>query len=1116
MTSRKSGAERGLQHILRSLAVWLCAGLFACLGAARAEAQTITIEPASALEEAASVIMFNHTVGSGANRYLILSVSIERDDDRVVTATYAGQPMTFLGTRVDVNGSTRLEVWGLVAPASGTNPVTIAMNGSASVVAAAISFANVDQANPIAASQFANGNGVFTASASVASAPDQVVLAAIAVNDAAQSIAAGSGQTSRWNILNAADVIGAGSTRAGSATTTMSYSLQASREWAMGVFAIRPVSAPSGIVTNTNDAGAGSLRAAIAWANADPGANTITFDIAGAGPHTITLLSALPDLTGNGDSIDAVTQPGTQCRDLWAGNGHDLRVNLRGNPGFDGVRLGGANQMIRGLSITGFDQAIRLLATSNTASVQCNYLGLLANGTSSSNNRGVWVSGASARIGGLLAGEGNVVAANMVAGVVTAQGSTDTAIRGNFIGTDPAGTGARANGVGINHWFGTGTWRDITDNLIAGNGAGISLEADDMLTPSTDQIRIQRNRIGFNRNLSALLLNGTDTAAIRFAPGSITNVLIGGTDLTEGNTIAGSRDGIVLQSVSGIRIRGNTIARSGSRGIWLENAGDITIGGTGAGEGNRIGGNASDGIHMLANSAGISILGNLIQPVTLAGGTFGNGGHGIAIDWASNVTIGDGTAAGRNVIGGNGRRAIDGRGMNMSITINANYIGTDATGNVAVVNGQAEGLVSRDAMSFDAGGVFANLSILNNIIGGYQAAQIELWNSTGSEIIIQGNSIGVGADGTSPIISGNAEDLISIGGGGTYSNLLIGGSAPAQGNLLANSDRSGIRLDTAGTNIQVIGNTIRNNARSGIALPNATRAAIISNRIHANGMIGIDLGENGVTPNDSGDADSGANDLLNYPQIIGANVTGPSLLAYNITLDAPIAANGYRIEFFAGSTPDPSGFGQGERYLGHVDTGPMVVAQSLAGTLATLVPVAIGDAISATASRRTADGAWDLTSEFAASVTATGTAQLTVSIASAALGSAPDNAFRTPGNDVELTATVTNIGTGDSDPDSIFAVVSISADNSFFNGATPAFGGIIGFATNAPALTFDPATDLGFSDAAAAPSSAGQCTYAPAPGYDPQVRHVCLSPRGSLPAGLPPGQFTARLRARVN
>jgi len=47
-------------------------------------------------------------------------------------------------------------------------------------------------------------------------------------------------------------------------------------------------------VINTNDSGAGSLRQAITDANATVGADTIAFDIPGAGQKTITILSSLP------------------------------------------------------------------------------------------------------------------------------------------------------------------------------------------------------------------------------------------------------------------------------------------------------------------------------------------------------------------------------------------------------------------------------------------------------------------------------------------------------------------------------------------------------------------------------------------------------------------------------------------------------------------------------------------------------------------------------------------------------------------------------------------------------------------------------------------------------
>lgn len=1094
----------------------VCALLVAALGGGSAQAQSITTDPASSREAAASSTTMSHTVGSGSNRLLIVSVAIERETDRVTALTYAGQALTFVGTSVDPTNTARVEIWRLIAPASGTNTVSVTFSGLSSVVVGAISFANVNQTTPIAASQFATGNATLTASASVASATDQVVLAAIASDDAANSVTAGSGQTSRWNVLNAADVIGAGSTQPGSATsTTMSYTLADNKGWAMGLFAIQPPP-PPGIVTNTNDIGSGSLREAVTWANTAASPATITFAIPGAGPHTITLASALPNITANGVTIDGTTQSGTQCRDLWAGSGHDLRVNVRGG-GFDGFRLAGSNQTVRGLSISGFTNAVNLLSTSNTATVQCNYLGLLANGTSNGNTeRGAYIFGASARIGGLTAGQGNVISANGIAGLVTTSGSTDTSIQNNFIGTDTAGASARGNSMGINNFIGSATWRDITRNLISGNGgsAGIALESDDRITPSNGQIRIQSNIIGANRTQTALLRNGGD--GMLFDASSISGVLIGGTISTEGNFIAANDDGIEVRTASNVTIQGNSIALALARGIVLDNVTGATIGGTASTQGNSIGGNGTDGIVIRNNSSNVTITGNLIRPLATIGGTLDNGGHGIWLENTTNVNIGNGNASGRNVIAGNRRRGIFGNGTNSGTTINGNYIGTDLTGNAAVTNGQSEGTTTRDAIVFDSFGIVNNLAILNNVIGGYSAALIELWISTTNGVTIQGNNIGVGADGTSQIVSGNIEDLIYIGGGSSHSNIVIGGSSAGQGNTIAFSSRSGIRLETIGSNLQVIGNTIRNNTRNGIYLVNSTRAAIIGNNIYANSLIGIDLGENGVTANDAGDGDLWANDQLNFPVLSNVRATGSNQLIYSFTLDVPAAASGYRVEFFANSAADPSGFGEGERYLGHVDIAHAGGVRTFTGTLTTLQPVSVGDIISATTTRRTAGGSWDISSEFSAVATASGTAQLAVTVHSEVFDPQPENPLATPGNDMLLTTTVSNVGTGSTDADSIFAVIAIDPNHTFRNDVIPGFGGVVGFSTSAPALTFTPGTDLRFSNSAAQPASLAQCTYTPAPGYDSQVRYVCFNPKGTLPSGTPNGQLYVQLRARIN
>ena len=62
------------------------------------------------------------------------------------------------------------------------------------------------------------------------------------------------------------------------------------------------------MVTNMADSGAGSLRWAITNANANPGPDTINFEIIGTAPFTINVLSALPAVT-DPVTIDATTQP---------------------------------------------------------------------------------------------------------------------------------------------------------------------------------------------------------------------------------------------------------------------------------------------------------------------------------------------------------------------------------------------------------------------------------------------------------------------------------------------------------------------------------------------------------------------------------------------------------------------------------------------------------------------------------------------------------------------------------------------------------------------------------------------------------------------------------------
>jgi hypothetical protein len=83
------------------------------------------------------------------------------------------------------------------------------------------------------------------------------------------------------------------------------------------------------------------------------------------------------------------------------------------------------------------------------------------------------------------------------------------------------------------------------------------------------------------------------------------------------------------------------------------------------------------------------------------------------------------------------------------------------------------------------------------------------------------------------------------------------------------------------------------------------------------GELGIDLKLDGVTQNDAGDGDAGPNDLLNFPALTSASVTGGHTVVMG-TLDS-VASSTFTIEVFSTSTCATSGYGRGTHFLGQVD-----------------------------------------------------------------------------------------------------------------------------------------------------------------------------------------------------
>lgn len=117
-----------------------------------------------------------------------------------------------------------------------------------------------------------------------------------------------------------------------------------------------------------------------------------------------------------------------------------------------------------------------------------------------------------------------------------------------------------------------------------------------------------------------------------------------------------------------------------------------------------------------------------------------------------------------------------------------------------------------------------------------------------------------------------------------------------------------------------------------------------------------------------------------------------------------------------------------------------------------------------------------------------------------------------PGAVVTYAIVVQNTGSLAVDNNSVFLVDTLPPQIMVGTASSPTFTQ----GTPSSGLTFSAATDIRYSSSIAAPTSFAACTYTPVAPYDPQVRHVCLRPRGTMAAstGTPPG-FTITFRSQI-
>ena len=341
------------------------------------------------------------------------------------------------------------------------------------------------------------------------------------------------------------------------------------------------------------------------------------------------------------------------------------------------------------------------------------------------------------------------------------------------------------------------------------------------------------------------------------------------------NTSANAFNGVLP-----VHLAGNS-AGSGANGLLIT-AGSSTVRGlmiTG------FAGSAGDGIEV-SGPGGNHIEGCVIG-LNAAGTDQGNAGNGVLINGSSSNIVGGVALAARNVISGNTSDGIEVNGAlaGNNQVIN-NLIGTDQTGTVDRGN-SADGVFITLAGGNMVGGASAGSG---NLISGNSSDGVTLSGVTATNNCVLGNRIGTSVDGGTGLANSANGVFITTS---SHDNL-VGGVLAGQANIIAFNGGDGINVAAAAANTN---NTFRGNS------------------IFSNGNLGIDLGAAGATLNDANDADTGANQLQNFPVLSVATSNSPTEVSLTGSL-ASAANTSYIVDFYANAGFDSSGYGEGQYYLG--------------------------------------------------------------------------------------------------------------------------------------------------------------------------------------------------------
>jgi len=414
------------------------------------------------------------------------------------------------------------------------------------------------------------------------------------------------------------------------------------------LFGIVPYSFAQVEVIKTDDSGTGSLRWAIDQVNLSSQAETISFNIPGAGPHTIQLLSPL-DPVQTEVSFSMSNQEGF----------NDLPVIV-----LDGSQLSSGN----GLQITASGSTVNDLCIINFPGH-----GVFINGADNATIRGNFLG---------IKPDGETAAGNELSGLYV-EASSQLLISDNLI------SGNSEEGIFLKG-VSSGGVSDVVENEIVDNTIGTNLQSTIPIGNGGNGIKLERS------SGNAIFYNLISGNGFQGSTGAGSGILLN-FSLSTGNIIGGNLIGLARNGIDAIGNAGN--------GISLNAASSNTIGDVfGDGDFNYISGNLGAGITLIQSSNTNTVVGNIIGEGTDGMTTVPNGNSGINIVGSSNNKIGGTNSIESNLIANNSSD-----GIRIEEFLGTNSLGNEILGNSIYSNVEqgidlgSDGVTSNDDMDPDTG-----------------------------------------------------------------------------------------------------------------------------------------------------------------------------------------------------------------------------------------------------------------------------------------------------------------------------------------------------------------------------------------------------------------------------